>query len=84
MKREIAGLMTGTDTDLVTYAEFSDEVDQEVLQDVPPGWLTELLIRCLKSDDPGVKRMAETQREKMEEVAGRMLDKAWEKENGRN
>ena len=82
MDGEIGDLMTGSDTDLITYAAFADEVDQEVLQDAPPGWITELLIRCLLSKDPIVKRMAETKREQMEDIAGRMLDKKWSENNG--
>ena len=83
MDSEIGDLMTGVDTVLVSYEAFKRCADEELYDLVPDGFCVELILAASRSSDPAMKLMAKAARKALEEHAGKMLDAAWEKEQGR-
>jgi hypothetical protein len=84
MSSEIGDLMTGADTELVSYEAFKRCADEDLYDLVPDGFCVELILAASRSSDPAMKLMAKAARKALEEHAGTMLDAAWEKEQGRD
>ena len=84
MSSEIGDLMTGVDTELVSYAAFKRCADEGLYDLVPDGFCVDLILAASRSSDPAMKLMAKAARKALEEHAGTMLDAAWEKEQGRD
>ena len=84
MSSEIGDLMTGADTELVSYEAFKRCADEELYDLVPDGFCVELILAASRSSDPAMKLMAKAARKALENHAGTMLDAAWKKEQGRD
>ena len=83
MDSEIGDLMAGVDTLLVSYATFKRCADEELYDLVPDGFCVELILAASRSSDLTIRNMARAARKALENHAGKMLDAAWEKEQGR-
>jgi hypothetical protein len=84
MSNEIGDLMTGADTELVSYAAFKRCADEELYDLVPDGFCVELILAASRSSDPIIKSMVKAARKALENHAGTMLDAAWKKEQSRD
>ncbi|PHR17863.1 MAG: hypothetical protein COA41_11220 [Sphingopyxis sp.] len=77
---EINDLMTGVDTDLVSYASFKRCADEELYDLVPDGFCVELILAASRSKDPALKSMAKAARRALENHANGLLYLAWAKQ----
>ena len=84
MSSEIGDLMTGADTELVSYEAFKLCADEELYDLLPDGFCVELILAASRSSDPAMKLMAKAARKALENHAGTMLDAAWKKEQSRD
>ena len=75
MDSEIAALMRGEDTDLVSFEQFS-ECAYEHLYDYTDIML-ELITTCGTSTGPTLVERTKVVRLELEHLAGTMLDEAW-------
>lgn len=84
MDSEIGDLMTGADTELVSYEAFKRCADEELYDLVPDGFCVELILAASRSSDLTIRNMVKAARKSLEEHAGTMLDAAWKKEQSRD
>ena len=76
MDGEIQALMRGEDSDLLTFAQFSQCADENLYDYMPEG-LIELVLTCGSSTDPALVERTQAVREQLANLAGTMLDDAW-------
>jgi len=84
MSSEIGDLMTGADTELVSYESFKRCADEELYDLVPDGFCVDLILAASRSSDLTIRNMAKEARKALENHAGTMLDAAWKKEQSRD
>ena len=75
MDSEIAALMRGEDTDLVTFEQFR-ECAEDILHEYMPD-VIELIMACAASTDPVLVERTRAALENLAHLAGTMLDEAW-------
>ena len=78
-------LVSGHESELVSQEAFLQEADEEIcgsLDDMT--WIAQLVVAGLQSSDQRIYALVRDKQAILESVANRMLEEAWEKENGRN
>ncbi len=75
MDSEIAALMRGEDTDLVSFEQFRECVYEHLYDYIPD--VIELIMTCGDSTDTGLVERTKVVRTELEHLAGTMLDEAW-------
>lgn len=78
---EINDLMTGVDTDLLSYDGFANAAEEDLYDMVPDRFVIQLILAASRSSDTVLRGMTKEARGKLEELAGRMLETTWKKEH---